>query len=383
MYVCTQVVEAYEAMPSTSATRKEALRWRHNFIIALHGSTGSLDEVRPLLEELAQRCQKELGDEDDLTQLVRYRYGEVLHKMRINAEAEPVLRDVLRLRQKMKMNAASDFLTLRCEYQLADLEADGPFSREVVDRLDEAIKGMGSCPEWKEGDKLGAKQRLAQVLLQGGKEEDKERAEALLNEVKEGFKSTSDVGSFNARQQMADKLVAREEYEEALKVLGPLEEWEETLGPQHPGTGGATIAMAIAKAALRRYKEAEDLYRRVIGAGAYKDDSEALLLCRIHVAYALYGQSKFEEARDELRSALDAGKAALGDNHSTVLKCKRDLGGVLMRLRVLGQDSECDDESLEAVGEAVYDGTGNELSALLELVTECLCESDEAEGVQK
>lgn len=248
----SQALKAFEALGDTPS---DLIYHKRLYALALHGE-GRLAEARAIWEDVVTLGCKIHGDTHYLTTLYRMDLAGVMRQMGLREALETVVEEALKGSQGDKISQR------RRRFDLADLLTDDqtaePFSSKVVAMMEEAVEELQNGGG---GNLLVAKQRLAQVLLKWGQEDDKGRANRLLEEVKQakvsGGQDTpggeSTYVSSDDRITMASRWIQLGDYEEALKVLGHLEEWKERCGPEHAKrTHRAAELMEQAKAGLRR-----------------------------------------------------------------------------------------------------------------------------------
>ncbi|MCA9311552.1 MAG: serine/threonine protein kinase, partial [Phycisphaerales bacterium] len=358
---------AFPDDPQVEATVRDTLG------TCYHG-LGEYEKAEEQFRLAAALWEKAVGPLDRRTLLARADQGMAMTSAGRLDEARPFMEDVLaRCRDA---HGADDILTIRCLSDFGMILWDQGDEQGAVALYEEAYAAV-IRNHLEETDEycnvlmnLGDSRRVAGRL---------EEAEAMLREAHERLTQRHGADhpkALTALNGLGTTLYQRGQREEAAAVFRQLLELRRhVLGPAHPQTITAMNNLAVALKHTGHLDEAEPLYRaayetrlRVLGethidtlvsmnnlAGVYRslgqyDEAEVIyretlrirmeqfgphhrdtVISMSNLAQCLIMQQKYAEAARILADAVDAGRAAFGEDDIMTLRCRRLLADAMNR----------------------------------------------------
>jgi tetratricopeptide (TPR) repeat protein len=263
---------------------------------------------------------------------VQFAFSMLLQLQRKDREAEPILREVLKERERALGPKNRDTLwtrtglarTLAGQGKYADAEAE---DRAVLD-LQEKTLG----PE--DPDTLKTRDDLATALLDQGKLVDAEAEYRAVLKLREKVLGPEHPDTLKTQNNFACALAVQGKYAEAAAEYSvALKLQEKVLGPEDPMTLKVRTNLAAVLFDQGKRAEAEAEYRVVIKLqekvlGPEHPDT---LETRSNLADALFQQGKYAEAESEDRLVLKLREKVLGPEHPETLDTRGNLADALFQ----------------------------------------------------
>lgn len=337
-WAASQRVEYTDALKRLNDAEKltnrirDPIEWaRVQFTIAdVRYNQGRYSDAESILREVLKERERVLGPEALDTLNARNNLANALDDQGKYVEAEAELGAVLGIREKMLGPEHPD--TLKTRNNLArTLDGEGKYAgaeaeyRAVV-RLREKVLG----PEHPQT--LTARNNLAAVLDEEAKYADAEKEGRTVVKLEEKVLGPDHPDTLAARNNLAMVFQHQGKYAEAeLEDRAVITLEERVLGPEHPNTLVTRTNLANALEAQGKDAEAESEERVVIKAeekvlGPQHPDT---LETRNNLAAALKEQGKYAEAESEYREVIKLREKVLGVEHPDTLETCFNLAGCL------------------------------------------------------
>jgi cell division protein FtsB len=261
---------------------------------------------------------------------IQFAIASVLHDQGQHSDAERVLREALKERERVLGPEHPDtiltrhWLAVALDYQGKNAEAEAEYL--AVFKLEEQVLG----PEHVET--LATRSNLTAVLLQQGKYAEAEAENHALIKLEEKVVGPEHARTLLVRNNLA-VILRREgkagEAETEDRAVIKLE--KKVLGPEHPLTLATRSNLALALTDQGKYAEAETedqavikLKEKVLGP-----EHPDTLSARGDLAEALAAEGKYAEAEAEGRAVIKLEEKVLGAEHPQTLGTRSDLANTL------------------------------------------------------
>ena len=311
----------------------------HGAIGQSYRSLGQIDDAEKQFDAALVRA-KQTGDEQIICDALWNRAALLGNTRGRNAEAEPLMREVVELRTKLKGPADRATLEARDAWatQLQGLgrfdEASEVF-KQTLEQREKALNGVPPLPP--DGDLVTSLNNYGTFLRSQGK-----NAEALgyFERAAQGAEaafSPDHPAALIAWGNYANTLVREDRADEAVPILERVVAGQiKVNGPSHQHTAGALnqLAGALQYTKPPRKDEAVDAFRRCIAAaeksGGLGPTARNTIAFRNNLAQCLSEMGRYDEAIVEQRACVEAIEKVRGLDHYDTHAMRGNLGKILL-----------------------------------------------------
>jgi tetratricopeptide (TPR) repeat protein len=335
---------------------------------------GNSITAREILDKASNDIDTGLANDPVLQSRMMNVMGTVYDNLGLFAQAEPLLRHALEVRQSTLGNKNKD--TLQSMYQLAEVltwegkrdEAEklcrqslegrrsvlGPEHRDTLISMNWLVWILFIEGKYADAEKLGretvadtkralgpqdnitlsAMSRLGVVLSEEGKYPEAEGTFRQVLETRRQMLGPENPDTVAITVNLANLLMNEGKFAESEKLFRDVLPITQRLyGPENPKTLMTVENLAIAVKDQGRYPEAEKLERDALELELAKfgPDNRSTLITMSNLAETLAGEGKYTEAEQLLREAIDGKRRILGPEHPSVFKSIDALGNVLRK----------------------------------------------------
>ena len=337
---------------------------------------GNSITAREILDKASNDVNTGLANDPVLQSRMMNVMGTVYDNLGLFAQAEPLLRHALEVRQSTLGNKNKD--TLQSMYQLAEVltwegkrdEAEklcrqslegrrsvlGPEHRDTLISMNWLVWILFIEGKYAGAEKLGretfadtkralgsqdnitlsAMSRLGVVLSEEGKYPEAEGIVRQVLETRRQMLGPENPDTVAVTVNLGNVLMNEGKFAESEKLFRDvLPVTQRLYGPENPKTLMTVENLAIAVKDQGRYAEAEKLERAALALELAKfgPDNRSTLITMSNLAETLAGEGKYTEAEQLLREAIDGKRRTLGPEHPSVFNSIDALGNVLRKDR--------------------------------------------------
>jgi eukaryotic-like serine/threonine-protein kinase len=330
--------------------------------------------AREILDKASNDVDTGLANDPALQSRMMNVMGTVYDNLGLFAQAEPLLRHALEIREGRLGNNNKD--TLQSMYQLAEVltwegkrdEAEklcrqslegrrsvlGPEHRDTLISMNWLVWILFIEGKYAEAEKLGreavgdtkralgsednitlsAMSRLGVVLSEEGKYPEAEGIVRQVQETRRQMLGPETPDTVAATVNLANVLMNEGKAAESEKLFRDvLPVTQRLYGPENPKTLMTVENLAIAVKDQGRYSEAEKLERDALKLELAKfgPDNRSTLITMSNLAETLAREGNYTEAEQLLREAIDGKRRTLGPEHPSVFNSMDALGNVLRK----------------------------------------------------
>jgi tetratricopeptide (TPR) repeat protein len=316
---------AAELLDRDSGDRLTVARLRLDLGSAQIG-LGNPDRAIVLLTRSAEDCAALLGADAPETLAGRSELASAYQAAGRYADAEPLIRDVLRAREAAL--GPDDPSTVRAMNNLGTLLTMTGRSREAVDLLGRAVRTAEGRHPPDHPEVLQLRANLAAALRELGRYAE---AAELLDRVLRSYAAAlgpDHSTTLLMRNNLATvQQLAGQPREAAALFEQTLRGYESRLGPDHPDTLRTLNNLAVALCAIGRSREAEEILRRALASRErrFALDHPETLMTRGNLGEVYRVRGRPGEAAELLERVLQSYAATLGPDHPDALTVQSNL----------------------------------------------------------
>ncbi|MFT3684447.1 MAG: tetratricopeptide repeat protein [Phycisphaerales bacterium] len=295
-------------------------------------SLGQVDDAEKMFDEALEHA-RQTDDEQILCDALWHRAALIGNTRGRNAEAEPLMREVAALREKLK--GPDDRGTLEARDAWASqLQGLGKFD-EAERLFKETLERRGKTLPDSDGDMVTSLNNYGTFLRSQGKPE---QALGYLKRAAEGAEvglGSEHPSALIAWGNYANTLVRLDKSDDAVPILERVVAGQLKInGPNHHHTAGALDQLAgaleythppRAEEAVTKFREAIAASEKSVGAA-----NRATIAYRNNLAQCLSEMGRYDEAVQEQRIAVEAIEKVRGDDHYDTHAMRGNLGKILM-----------------------------------------------------
>lgn len=291
---------------------------------------GNSVTAREILDKASQQIDAGLAHDPLLQARMMSVMGTVYENLGLFAQAEPLFRRAVEIRQRDLGEGNKD--TLQSMYQLAEVltwEGNSTESEKLCRATFDARKKLLGAED---RDTVTSMSWLAWILFIEGRYPEAEKQARDTVEIAKRALGTQDSVTLSAMSRLGIVLSEESKYAESEAMLRQvLEERRQTLGPEHPDTLGSANNLAVLLMREGKPAEAEKLsrdtlpiYQRLFGP-----ENPKTLMVVENLATDLKDEGRYDEAEKLLRDALESELRIFGPTNRSALITMSNLADTL------------------------------------------------------